>query len=470
MKLENKYRFAYLLGIGGIGMSAVARYLKKTGIQVFGYDRTSTALTDALINEGIEINFEDDAKAIPKILEKNKTDVLWIYTPAIPQNSEQKIFLENSDIELLKRSEVLELITKQSICLAVAGTHGKTTTSTYLAHILKSNNINFSSFLGGISSNYNSNYIEHDTGIELFDKPIIVIEADEFDRSFHRLNPQAAIITSVDADHLDIYSSAEEFIEAFQIFTEKVQNNSDKSVPTGLIINDKISVLNKTKIPTWYYGSDSESEYVLNDLQVKNHKFNFTLSNKKAHIEFTNGLPGIHNSLNAVAAITLCNEILQIEPEALVDSIASFKGVKRRFEIIYETDNRVIIDDYAHHPSELKSFIDSVKLLYPNKKITGVFQPHLYTRTRDFEEGFIEELAKLDELILMEIYPARELPIEGINSQSLLSKINHSKKHLMNQESVIEFEDKYKPEVFIIMDAGNIDQISQKLKIKYEQN
>ncbi len=470
MILENKYRFAYFLGIGGIGMSAVARYLRKIGLQVFGYDKTSTTLTNSLINEGIEINFADEANAIPEILLKNKEDVLWVYTPAIPKNNQQKCYLEESNLQLFKRSEILELITQRSICLAVAGTHGKTTTSTYLAHILKSNNINFNAFLGGISSNYNTNYIEHISGIELFDKPITIIEADEFDRSFHRLNPQAAIITSVDADHLDIYTNTEEFIKAFQVFAEKVRNNSDSIAPTGLIINDIIDVFNESIHSTWYYGNNTESAYVLSDLHVKNNKFHFTLTHNTTHIEYTNGLPGIHNSLNAVAAISLCNEILKLEPQALAGAIASFKGVKRRFEIIYETKERVIIDDYAHHPSELKSFIDSVKLLYPNRKITGVFQPHLYTRTRDFEKGFIDELTKLDELILMEIYPARELPIEGINSKSLLSKIKLSNKYLLDQESVIEFEDKHKPEVFIIMGAGNIDQISQKLKIKYEQN
>ena len=468
MTLEKKYRFAYLLGIGGIGMSAVARYLNKCGLKVFGYDRTSTSLTDSLENEGIEINFNDDSNSIPELLINNKTEVLWIYTPAIPSDSKQKAFILESGNVLLKRSEVLEKITNESICLAVSGTHGKTTTSTYLAHILKSNNINFSAFLGGISSNYNSNYIEHNTGENLFDKPLIVIEADEFDRSFHRLNPQAAIVTSVDADHLDIYSNVEEFTTAFKVFAKKIKNNSTKAVPTGLIIYDEINIFEGVQTPTFYYGTNEESPYTISNLHVKDHKFHFTISNKENHIDFINGLPGIHNALNATAAITTCSSILKLPVESLVNAISTFKGVKRRFEIIYETKERVIIDDYAHHPSELKSFINSVKLLYPGRKVTGVFQPHLFTRTRDFEDGFIEELSKLDTLILMDIYPARELPIDGINSQNLLSKINHKKKYLMSQEEILEFEEDQKPEVLLIMGAGNIDKISTKLKLKYE--
>lgn len=468
MTLENKYRFAYFLGIGGIGMSAVARYLNKCGLKVFGYDKTPTSLTASLEQEGIQINFDDEIHAIPKILLSNNKEVLWIYTPAIPSNSKQKVFITESGNRLLKRSEVLEKITNESICLAVSGTHGKTTTSTYLAHILKSNNINFSAFLGGISSNYNSNYIEHNTGENLFDKPLIVIEADEFDRSFHRLNPQAAIITSVDADHLDIYKNTEDFTTAFKVFAEKIRNNSNSSVPTGLIINDQIEVFKTLDSTVWYYGINENSTYKLNNLHVENHKFHFTISNKESHIDFTNGLPGIHNALNAAAAVALCNTILQLPNESMVNAISTFKGVKRRFEIIYENSKRVIIDDYAHHPSELKSFIDSIKLLYPNRQLTGVFQPHLFTRTRDFENGFVEELSKLDTIILMDIYPARELPIEGVNSYNLLSKINHQNKYLMSQEEILKFEEEHKPEVLLIMGAGNIDKISTKLKLKYE--
>lgn len=468
MTIENKYRYAYLLGIGGIGMSAIARYLNKNGIKVFGYDKTSTQITDSLENEGIKINFNDESSDIPEILIHNHSDVLWIYTPAIPQNSNQKVFILTSGYRLLKRSEVLEIITKESICLAVAGTHGKTTTSTYLAHILKSININFSAFLGGISSNYNSNYIENNTGQDLFDKPLVVLEADEFDRSFHNLDPQAAIITSVDADHLDVYHSEKEFSKAFQVFASKVNNNSKNVVPSGLIIHDKVEIFKELNFTTWYYGKNNKSSFVINNLHVDNHKFHFTISNENNHVHFTNGLPGIHNALNAAAAISLCHKILQLPLESLVNAISTFQGVKRRFEILHETKERVIIDDYAHHPSEIKSFIESVRILYPGRKITGVFQPHLFTRTRDFEDGFIKELAKLDTIIIMEIYPARELPIKNISSQKMLSKINHHDKYLMSQEEVLKYEEENKPEILLIMGAGNIDKISTKLKLKYE--
>ena len=468
MTIENKYRYAYLLGIGGIGMSAIARYLNKNGIKVFGYDKTSTQITDSLENEGIKINFNDESSAIPEILIHNHSDVLWIYTPAIPQNSNQKVFILTSGYRLLKRSEVLEIITKESICLAVAGTHGKTTTSTYLAHILKSININFSAFLGGISSNYNSNYIENNTGQDLFDKPLVVLEADEFDRSFHKLDPQAAIITSVDADHLDVYHSEKEFSKAFQVFASKVNNNSKNAVPSGLIVHDKVEIFNELNFNTWYYGENNKSSFVINNLHVDNHKFHFTISNENNHVRFTNGLPGIHNALNAAAAISLCHKILKLPLESLVNAISTFQGVKRRFEILHETKDRVIIDDYAHHPSEIKSFIESVRILYPGRKITGVFQPHLFTRTRDFEDGFIKELAKLDTIIIMDIYPARELPIKNISSQKMLFKITHHDKHLMSQEEVLKYEEENKPEILLIMGAGNIDKISTKLKLKYE--
>lgn len=468
MTIENKYRYAYLLGIGGIGMSAIARYLNKNGIKVFGYDKTSTQITDSLENEGIKINFNDESSAIPEILIHNHSDVLWIYTPAIPQNSNQKVFILTSGYRLLKRSEVLEIITKESICLAVAGTHGKTTTSTYLAHILKSININFSAFLGGISSNYNSNYIENNTGQDLFDKPLVVLEADEFDRSFHKLDPQAAIITSVDADHLDVYHSEKEFSKAFQVFASKVNNNSKNAVPSGLIVHDKVEIFNELNFNTWYYGENNKSSFVINNLRVDNHKFHFTISNENNHVHFTNGLPGIHNALNAAAAISLCHKILKLPLESLVNAISTFQGVKRRFEILHKTKERVIIDDYAHHPSEIKSFIESVRILYPGRKITGVFQPHLFTRTRDFEDGFIKELAKLDTIIIMDIYPARELPIKNISSQKMLFKITHHDKHLMSQEEVLKYEEENKPEILLIMGAGNIDKISTKLKLKYE--
>ncbi len=235
-----------------------------------------------------------------------------------------------------------------------------------------------------------------------------------------------------------------------------------------MIIHDKVEIFNELNFNTWYYGENNKSSFVINNLHVDNHKFHFTISNENNQVHFTNGLPGIHNAFNAAAAISLCHKILQLPLESLVNAISTFQGVKRRFEILHETKDRVIIDDYAHHPSEIKSFIESVRILYPGRKITGVFQPHLFTRTRDFEDGFIKELAKLDTVILMDIYPARELPIKNISSQKMLFKINHHDKHLMRQEEVLKYEEENKPEILLIMGAGNIDKISTKLKLKYE--
>lgn len=453
-EIFKKYNYVYFLGIGGIGMSSIARYLNMNGMKVFGYDKTATPLTDELINENIVINFTDTIEAIPEIIKNNLDNTLFIFTPAIPKDSIQYNYFLNLNIPLKKRSEVLGEISNDTYCIAVAGTHGKTTTSTLVAHILKENNINFSAFLGGISSNYNNNFVFHNTGINLFEtKQIVVVEADEFDRSFHRLSPDAAIITAIDPDHLDIYHTEEAFREAFEIFISKIENEGQ------LILQNKLTCNVATHVQLQTYGIES-GDIQSKNIQIKNGNFYFDWKYEDDVIEdIEMGLPGIHNIENATAALGITAGLLKLDYQKSKQAVGSFKGAKRRFEYIVKTPEHVVIDDYAHHPGELEAIIGSVKKLYPNKKITGIFQPHLFTRTRDFAEGFASSLSELDELILMEIYPARELPIPGIDSNWLLEKVSAKQKSLLDFNQILEKLSTEKPEVLLILGAGDIDRI-----------
>jgi UDP-N-acetylmuramate--alanine ligase len=461
-------KYAYFLGIGGIGMSAIARYFNATGITVCGYDKTPSDLTDELTAEGIDITFTDSEGTLPEFIFNHKNETLIVYTPAIPANHVQFNFLKNNEYQLHKRSEVLGIISNDAYCIAVAGTHGKTTTSTLIAHILHECNINFTAFLGGISANYNTNYLHKTDGRNLFpDKNIVVLEADEFDRSFHRLKPDAAIITAIDPDHLDIYGSAEEFNQAFVEFSKKIKSD-------GLLIAQKD--LHKTwpeNLKQYSYGLNGGTntdfngrfECVLNG----NFRFGFEgkgmYPSKLEHIHC--GLPGFHNIENATAALALTLNVLNLPENEVTKALASFRGAKRRFEYVVKTENKIVIDDYAHHPQELNAIIGSVKELYPNKKLTAIFQPHLFTRTRDFADGFAESLSKPDETILMDIYPARELPIEGITSEWLLSKINSKNKILMMPDEIIEYVKANRPELLLILGAGDIDRLVPKIKEVY---
>ena len=441
MKLSDIH-IVYFVGIGGIGMSAIARFFNTRGVKVSGYDRTSTPLTDQLQAEGIEIHFNDDISQIP-----NKVDLV-IYTPAIPDTHKGLSFLKESGITMMKRSQVLGVITENLNAFAVAGTHGKTTTSSMVAHILNET-VGVNAFVGGIMSNYDSNFLG---GSE---SKNVVVEADEFDRSFMTLFPNRAAITSIDADHLDIYGEADNLKKSFVDFAGQVQE--DLVIRKGLDIEIKHNSV-------YSYAVEDSADYVAKNIVVENGKYKFDIGYENELEEgFSLGISGRHNVENATAAFALAH-LGGVSPVEIKKALSSYNGVKRRFEYIVRTDNVTFIDDYAHHPEELKAAISSARELFPKLKITGVFQPHLFSRTRDFEAEFAEELSKLDELILLDIYPARELPIEGVTSEALLGKVKLEKKNLLTKEEVKQFVKNSSPEVLMTLGAGDIDQLVKPLK------
>lgn len=426
----------YFIGIGGIGMSALARYFNANGKVVAGYDRTPTDITEMLEKEGIKVHFTDEVKAIPASF-KNTTTTLVVYTPAIPKDHKELVFFQENGYQVVKRSEVLGFITKNSFCLAVAGTHGKTTTSSILAHIMVESGASVSAFLGGIAENFNSNLV-------LKGSEYTVVEADEFDRSFLRLSPNIACITSMDADHLDIYGDEQHLIEGFHEFAGKIK-------PGGsLIVRNGLNIAGET------YGLEDNSDYSFQNIHIVDGIYHFDF-------KYTGGIykditfmkPGRHNLLNALAAIAMAVKA-GIAPEKLLPHLATFKGVKRRFSYIIKEKDFVFIDDYAHHPSEINALYQAVAEMYPNTPKTIVFQPHLFTRTRDFMNNFAKSLSQFDEVILLDIYPARELPIEGITSQVLLEKITTSKKTLVSKTELIPLLLKKRPQLLLAVGAGDI--------------
>lgn len=449
---------AYFIGIGGIGMSAIARYMLSEGIAVYGYDKTRNDFTIQLESEGFHIHYNDHIDHIPEAV-KTRQDAIVIYTPAIPKDNKIFKWLNQHQIRLYKRAEVLGIISKNTYTIAVAGTHGKTTTSSMVAHLLNTCNVNFTAFLGGISSNFNSNYIQKRNGKSLFAKDIMVVEADEFDRSFLHLHPDIAIVTSTDADHLDIYGEAIEVKKSFQMFVDQVDPNGYS------IINDTLDLHANSK--NILYGSSLIADAKLQKVQVKDHQFHFDYSFDSAAVHVVNALPGFHNVENATAAITACL-CLHLPLAELIKACASFKGVKRRFEYVVNLPNKVVIDDYAHHPTELKACINSVRELYPNHKITGIFQPHLFSRTRDFVDDFAASLDLLDECWLLDIYPARELPIVGVNSEYLALKMQKNPL-LMVKDNVLKHLQQEQPELLLILGAGDIDQLVKPIKDIYEK-
>lgn len=447
MELKAIHR-VYFLGIGGIGMSALARYFNAAGKQVAGYDKTPTVLTEELMAEGIAVHFEDDVNLIPAAIKTTKQNTLIVYTPAIPQqHSELNYFIANG-FEIKKRAEVLGLITADTFTIAVAGTHGKTTTSSLIAHLLRSAGIDCSAFLGGITQNYNTNLLIAKTG------NITVVEADEYDRSFLTLHPDIAIITSVDADHLDIYGDKEYMHQSYNLFADKVKPQGKLILKKGTEEAVDLQTKNCTVIT---YSLSSATDYRVNNLQINKEQFNYDVLNPVQTLTSAAlGIPGMHNVENSVAAIAVAHA-MGIDNDRIKEGLHSFKGVKRRFEYHVKTPRLVYIDDYAHHPEELKACIAAVRAIYPNKKITGIFQPHLYSRTRDFLDEFARSLEALDELILMEIYPARELPIKGITSQLLLEKVNCKNKVLCTKTDLLEKISAGKFEVLLTLGAGDID-------------
>lgn len=438
-----KYKHIYFIGIGGIGMSALARYFNLQGFKVNGYDKTNSPLIEELVKEGIEVHFEDLGNSVLD-LAGSKEETVVIYTPAIPKEHQEFNFLKEQGYTIMKRAQALGLITKFSRGLAVAGTHGKTTTSTLLAHLLHET-VGCNAFLGGISTNYQTNYLSSKNS------PFTIIEADEFDRSFLQLKPYASIITAVDADHLDIYGTVEEFQKGFQDYAQLIAENGYLVIRKGIVL--------KSKAKQFTYAIGEVADYVGSNLHYEKGVFRFdikTPTNTYKNIEL--GLPGLHNAENALACFALC-DLMKFDLDKIIAALASFKGVKRRFEYHVKSDDLVFIDDYAHHPTELKALLDSVDLLYPTMKKIGVFQPHLFTRTRDFIDGFAEQLSRLDELILLEIYPARELPIEGVNSQAILNLANAKKQRVLSKEETIAYLATIKNGVVLTIGAGDIDRL-----------
>lgn len=445
MELSNIQR-VYFVGIGGIGMSAVARYFANRGCMVCGYDKTRTGLTAALEKEGILVSYMDDASVLPASFHEKSENTLIVYTPAIPKNSGILNYFRDSGFVLKKRSEVLGIISKGQFCIAVAGTHGKTTTSAIVAHVLIASRYGCTAFLGGIATNYDSNFI-------IGENNVVVVEADEYDRSFLTLHPDISVVTSMDADHLDIYGDEGHLKESFRIFAGQLKPGGTLFVREGLPLNNGLS-----------YSAGVSSQIKGQNIRVEGSRFVFDYVDAELIIaDIRLMLPGSHNVENAVAAIAVALK-LGIDPQEIKDAIGSFKGVKRRFEYIVNEPGHIYIDDYAHHPEELRACFDAVRQLYPDKKLTVIFQPHLFTRTRDFADDFAEVLSTADDLLLLEIYPARELPLPGINSQLLLDKIQITSKEICGKDLVLETIKNKKPELLLTVGAGDIDTLIQPLK------
>lgn len=425
-------------------MSALARYFKAQGKNVAGYDRTKTPLTAQLDKEGISVITSNAVEALPQEFLEDRESLI-IYTPAIPKDHPQYLHFVADSYEMQKRAVVLGNLTKGHFTLAVAGTHGKTTTSTMLAHLLKSTGNDITGFLGGISENYHSNLIYDG------DKAMVV-EADEFDRSFLQLTPNIAAITSMDADHLDIYGEDSQIKESFKAFAGLVPEGGKLFFANGL-------PLKGTSI-----GVEDDADVSAQNISVKNGIYEFDLKTKeKTYGGFKLGLPGKHNLKNAVTALAMAMEF-GAPPESLADALASFKGVERRFSYRVRTEELVLIDDYAHHPAEIAAVHQAVREMHPGKKALAIFQPHLFSRTRDFAEGFADSLGLFDELILLDVYPAREEPIEGINSEWLLSKVKNDKKELVSKKALSEVIQKKHPELVIVMGAGDIGEEVEKIQ------
>ncbi len=447
----SKINRVYFVGIGGIGMSALARYFAKRGCLVCGYDRTRTALTMELEKEGILISYMDDESVVPVSFLENHPDTLVVYTPAIPKNSPILNHFKDGGFILQKRSEVLGIISRGMFCLAIAGTHGKTTTSSMLAHILTDTGFGCTAFLGGIASNYNSNVLFGNNNV-------VVVEADEFDRSFLTLNPDIAVITSMDADHLDIYGTANELVNTFAQFAFQIKAGGKLFIKKGLPLLG-IS-----------YSATQDAMLKATNIQTKDGKVYFDFQDGYNHLkDICLNMPGLHNIENALAAIGVALS-LGIHPKSVKAAVATFKGVKRRFEKIVETGETVYIDDYAHHPEELRACFQAVRSLYPDRKMTVVFQPHLFSRTQDFADSFAEVLDTADDIILLEIYPARELPIEGVNSTWLGSKMKNKSLEICGKDSVLDILKSKKPNLILTVGAGDIDTLIGPIKNWIETN
>jgi UDP-N-acetylmuramate--alanine ligase len=445
--------YGVFLGVGGIGMSALARYFNQHGVTVWGYDKTPSPLTGALAAEGITISFDDDVNTIPESITQDLTNTWVVYTPAIPVGSVLKKYFESNKVNMMKRAGLLGELSRGMDTFAIAGTHGKTTSTTLAAWVLNISNVKGNAFLGGISGNFNSNLLLNNESNKL------VVEADEFDRSFLTLSPNVAMITATDPDHLDIYKTEEAFLSTFQDFANLVDNH-------GVVLVNEHATIKNAKAKVMCYGWESTNDYCPTNCVYEARQSTFDLVTPSGVITgFVLSMPGKHNLMNAVGVAAV---MLQwgIDADEIKQAYKTFKGIKRRFEWICELANDgAFIDDYAHHPKELDAAIGATRLMFPNKKVTGVFQPHLFSRTQDFVDGFAQSLAGLDELFLMDIYPAREEPIEGVTATWLLDKIALKSKKIVTKVDLVEQVVNSKPEVLLTLGAGDIDRMVNPLKI-----
>jgi UDP-N-acetylmuramate--alanine ligase len=455
VKLE-QYDNVYFLGIGGIGMSALARWFMKKGMSVSGYDKTATSLTQELEQEGMKIHFDDSLDNIPAAVKTNKERSLVVFTPAIPKDHKEYNYLKDNGYNILKRSEVLGLITKGYTTIGVAGTHGKTTTSSMVAHILFTAGKDMVGFLGGITSNYKSNLVMRG---EVTDKTIVVVEADEFDRSFLRLFPQIAIITSADADHLDIYGDHEAVLTSFRDYIKQINKGG------SLIIHESIDERLASEVThvTKYNYSMSRGQFFASNITASSGFFEFDLHGFGKVERIKLGVPGFHNIENAIAA-AVATSLCGVSVSQIKKALESFSGVRRRFEFVLKGKKVIFVDDYAHHPAEIEAFLKSMKSMYPRRKLTTIFQPHLYSRTRDFADGFAKSLSLSDELILMDIYPARELPIQGVDSDIIFRNVTSPSKMRTGKEDLMQKLENIDIDVLVTVGAGDIDTFVEPIK------
>jgi UDP-N-acetylmuramate--alanine ligase len=461
MELD-KVKSVYFIGIGGIGMSALARYFLYLGVKVSGYDKTATWLTDQLVTEGMDVYFSDG----PELLQGDID--LVIYTPAVPASHPAFSYYSGKGVPVKKRAEILGMITGRGKTIAIAGTHGKTTTATLVTHILQVAGYDFMAFLGGISKNYNSNFIigNNKSINQQINKSInyFIVEADEYDKSFLQLHPQVALITSADADHLDIYGGLDELRSSFREFAGNIKDEGSLILKSGV----DLSLRPDNPNSVYSYQIEPGTDYCAANVQVNNGSYHFDMVTPSGRItDLSVGIPGRFNLENAIGAAAIADHI-GIPNDVIRASLKSYQGVRRRFDLQISRPDFVYMDDYAHHPEELKACINAVREIYPGRKITGVFQPHLFSRTRDLADDFARSLELLDEIILLDIYPAREMPVKGVDSNMLLNKIKSQKKSLCTKEDLVEKLIACKPDVLLTLGAGDIDQMVEPIKRHFE--
>jgi UDP-N-acetylmuramate--alanine ligase len=443
----------YFIGIGGIGMSAIARYFNAKGVAVSGYDKTETVLTKQLVAEGIAVHYEDNIEFI------DKQANIVVYTPAVPKDHKELNWCRDNNYTVVKRSDILGAITNSAFNICVAGTHGKTTTSTMVAHILQHSGFGCNAFLGGIAANYGSNFWSSPNNV-------CVVEADEYDRSFLKLNPDVAIVTAMDPDHLDIYGTAENVEQAFIDFSSKVKADGLLVSKYGMKRGAELKAANHIT----YHQKNEKADVYATNIKTNNGSYVFDVKAQSwqlNNVELNMG--GLHNIENMTAAITVAHH-LKIDDEKIKAGVSSFKGVKRRFEYIVKNETQIFIDDYAHHPDELHALLTGAKNLFPDKKCTVIFQPHLFSRTKDFADGFAATLDMADEIILLPIYPARELPVEGVTSEMILQKMKNKNSSVKTKEELLQWIKENKRELLITAGAGDIDTLVEPIKKTITKN